>query len=375
MYDAEVRSTDEAAKGAKSWMPPELGTGLYMTPHNPSLWKKQPNGASGMGQYMISAQQMIPNRKEQETNQKYMQARSSVNRESERSALNELFATAKTSYYRWLVNKKKLAILDNNKRLLNFILQSAELRYKNNLGKLNAYYKAKAALGKIENQRVSIQNDISQQRIRLNTLMNREKTTEFSIDTAYLIKSYGTVDSSYLNQARSDIKVIDRNISLAYLQQDLERSRLKPQFGIRYDHMFGFGGVPMQYSLMAMVRFPMAPWSSKSYKANIESLKWKAASYEAQKQLIINEATGESAGLLASISTKKKQLQLFESNIIPSMEKNFKTTQLAYEQNTEELFELFDAWESLNMIQLDYLDQLQELLTLQVQMDRLLELK
>jgi outer membrane protein TolC len=265
--------------------------------------------------------------------------------------------------------------LDNNKRLLNFILQSAELRYKNNLGKLNAYYKAKAALGKIENQRVSIQNDISQQRIRLNTLMNREKTTEFSIDTAYSIKSYGAVDSSYLNQARSDIKAIDRNIALSYLQQDLERSRLKPQFGIRYDHMFGFGGVPMQYSLMAMVRFPMAPWSSKSYKANIESLKWKAASYEAQKQMVINEATGESASLLVSINSKKKQLQLFESNIIPSLEKNFKTTQLAYEQNTEELFELFDAWESLNMIQLDYLDQLQELLTLQVQMDRLLELK
>jgi hypothetical protein len=49
--------------------------------------------------------------------------------------------------------------------------------------------------------------------------------------------------------------------------------------------------------------------------------------------------------------------------------------QLAYEQNTGELFELFDAWQTLNMTQLDYLDQLQELLNLQVQMDKILEIK
>ena len=39
--------------------------------------------------------------------------------------------------------------------------------------------------------------------------------------------------------------------------------------------MFGFGGLPMQYTLMATVRLPMAAWSSRGTKANIESLKWK----------------------------------------------------------------------------------------------------
>lgn len=49
--------------------------------------------------------------------------------------------------------------------------------------------------------------------------------------------------------------------------------------------------------------------------------------------------------------------------------------QLAYEQNTEELFMLFDAWESLNMTQLEYLDQLQQLLLMQAELDRILENK
>ena len=64
MYDAGIRASDEAAKGARSWEAPELGTGLWMTPYNPSLWKRNADGSNGMGQYMISARQMIPNKKE-----------------------------------------------------------------------------------------------------------------------------------------------------------------------------------------------------------------------------------------------------------------------------------------------------------------------
>ena len=49
--------------------------------------------------------------------------------------------------------------------------------------------------------------------------------------------------------------------------------------------------------------------------------------------------------------------------------------QLGYEQNTEQLFTLYDAWETLNMTQIDYLDQLQQLLLMQVELERILEVK
>jgi outer membrane protein TolC len=375
MYDADIRSMDEASKGAKSWMPPELGTGLWMTPYDPSLWKKSVDGETGMGQYMISAQQMFPNKKEQVANEKYMQAMSSASKETKQATLNDLYADAKKSYYMWLVIEKKLKVLDENEHILNFMIQSAELRYKNNLGKLDAYYKAKAALGNIANQRIMMQNEIKQQEIMLNTLMNRNKSLEFSIDSFYAIKNYSEADTGYFLQSRSDIKAVDRNIEITRLQQDLERSKLKLQFGVRYDHMFGFGGLPMQYSLMAMVKLPIANWSSKMYKANIESLNWKSVSLAEQKQMMLNEATGEQQSMLAAIDSKKKQVDLYQKNIIPALQKNYQIMQLAYEQNTGELFELFDGWETLTMTQMEYLDQLQELLLMQAEMDKILEQK
>ena len=378
MYEADIRSADEAAKGARAWMAPELATGFYATPYNPSYWRKSTDGnmtTPGMGQYTISAQQFITNRRELNANEDYLRAVSSIPKEEKKATLNRLNAAAKKSYYDWILAEQKLKILNDNEEVLNFMIKSAELRLKNNIGKMDAYYKAKAALGNLASQRVDLGNSIRQQKIALNTLMARPKDTDFEIDTTYTIKDYAAVDSSYFLRARSDVRAIDKNISLTLKQQLLERTKLKPQFGIRFENMFGFGGLPNQYTLMGMVRLPFARWSSKSYKANIESLTWKAERFEQQKQMIVNEALGEYAGLVTAISNKKKQVLLYRDNIIPALRKNLQSMQLGYEQNTEELFTLFDAWQVLNMTQLDYLTQLTDLLLMQAELDRVLEQK
>ena len=40
MYEADIQSMDAAAKGAKSWMPPQVNTGFFMTPYNAKMWKQ-----------------------------------------------------------------------------------------------------------------------------------------------------------------------------------------------------------------------------------------------------------------------------------------------------------------------------------------------
>lgn len=381
MYENEIRSMDEAAKGAKSWMPPEFSSGFFMTPYNPMRWKKMDDGMGGfkegMGQYMLGGQQMFPNKQKQNADAKYMQAMSSVEKEKKNASLNELINDAKQFYYDWIILKKKLSILEQNEQLLNFMIKNAEIRYRNNLEKINAYYKAKAALGNVQNMRLMFENDIQEKRIRINALMNRHAMTAFDIDTAYELKRYNSLvfDSSLFYTNRSDLKAIDKDINLTWLKQETEKQSLKPQFGIRYEHMFGFGGLPMQFSLMGMMKLPLTGWSSKMNKANIESLKWKAAALQSQKEMMLNEYSGMAYGMRNELELKTKQLKLYDENIIPALKNNYKTMQLAYEQNTEELFMLFDAWETLYMTQLQYSDLLQQALQLQVAIERLIEKK
>ncbi|HCN84810.1 MAG TPA: TolC family protein [Sphingobacteriaceae bacterium] len=375
MSDATVRSMDEMAKGAYNWEAPELGTGLWMVPYNPSLWKKGMNGSNGMGQYALSAQQMLPNKKKQNAEYNYLEAASSVEKENKKATLNDLFAQAKTNYFEWQMDMKKDAVLVQNEKLLTFMIKDTEIRYKNGLDKLSAYYKAQAALGNIQNMRIMLVSEIQQKRTALNTLMNRSGQLDFQIDTLQLLSDYSViaVDTSKLASSRSDVKAIERNIQLTQLKQNMERSKLKPEFGVRYEHMFGFGGLPMQYTLMGMVKIPMS-WSTKAQKATIESLKWEAESLNQQKQSLINESSGMAYSLKNEIAQKKKQISLFEINIIPALRRNYQTMQIAYQQNTEELFMLYDAWETLNMMQLEYLEQVKQALLMQIELERIVEI-
>lgn len=379
MYNNEIRSMDEAAKGAKSWMPPEFSSGLWMTPYNPGRWKKMDDGMGGfregMGQYMIGGQQMFPNKQKQSADAKYMEAMSSVEKEKKNATLNELINDAKQFYYQWIILQRKLNVLKENEKILDFMIKNAEIRYKNGLEKISAYYKAKAALGDVKNMQLMFENDIQDKRIRLNALMGRHAMIYFSIDTTYQLKDYSSLvfDSTLLYNNRSDLKAIDKDITLTWLKQETERKSLKPQFGIRYEHMFGFGGLPMQFSLMGMMKLPLTNWSSKMSKANMESLKWKASALQSQKEMLLNEYSGMAYGMRNEMELKKKQIRLYEETILPALKNNYKTMQLGYEQNTEELFMLYDAWERLNMKQLEYIELLNVTLQLQVTIERIIE--
>lgn len=376
MLDAEARSMDEAAKGAYSWMPPELGAGFFQTPYDPGRWKSM-NGQPGMGAFMISAQQMFPNKKRQNAEFAFMSAQSSVEKQKKDVMVNELLFTARKSYNDWIVLEKKLKVLEENDKLLKFMMQSAEIRYKNGLGKISAYYKAKAALANVENMQLMLRNEIVQKRISINIVMNRNADEPFLIDTNYVWFDFTRTmfDSASIMNQRSDIKVINKSIEVNNLNRQAELSKLKPEFGIQYNHMTGWARQPLMFTVMGMVKLPLAKWSSKMNKAKAESLVWQNEALKNQQQMIVNEISGMANSSITELELKKKQMTLYEQQIIPALRRNFQTMQLGYEQNTEELFELFDAWEALNMTQMDYLDQLQKGLQMQAELMKLLEIK
>lgn len=374
MYDHEIRSMDEAAKGARSWMPPQVGIGQFMTPYDVRLWHRE-GDIPGMGSVMISGEQMFPNKKKLDADERYMKAMSSVEKEKKNATLNELIHDAKLLYYEWIILKKKLVILDENEKILDFMIKNAEIRYKNGLEKISAYYKARAALGDVKNMQLMYESDIKEKRIRLNALMGRNAMIPFDIDTSYMLHDYSSIvfDSTLLYSSRSDLKSLDKEMNVTQLKQETEKAALKPQFGIRYDNMIGFGAQPLQYTIMGMVRIPMAKWSSKMNKANMESLKWKTYALQSQKEMLVNEYSGMAYGMRNELELKKKQLRLYDETILPALRNNYKTMQLGYEQNTEELFMLYDAWEVLNMKQLEYAELLNQALKLQVTIERIIE--
>ncbi|HEK21105.1 MAG: heavy metal resistance protein CzcC [Mucilaginibacter sp.] len=358
-YDAKISAQDVYATGSKSLDAPKISAGQYQTPY-----QVNPN----TGSFMIQAEQMFTNPAKLRAKEDYMKGMSKVTAEDKNYLKNQLFAQAKQYYYERVVLEKKLTLLKNTQSLLEYMLKDANIRLTYGKEKLPNIYKAKADLYQLDNTREQLNDDISQKNIMLNTLMNRDKQTPFTVDTSIVLKEYETAltDTASLANARSDIKGISRNIDLQQLNAKMEYSKRKPDFGIQAGHMFSYGGMANQYILMASVTIPIVPWASKEYKANLKGIRYEVAELQQKKLDMLNQAEGQLAGLRTDMSSKKRQLKNYKQNIIPALQNTYKTSLLAYEQNTGDLPSVLDSIKGLQSARMDALDRLQELLLVQV---------
>jgi len=383
MYNNQAKSLDAMAEGAKAWDAPQIGFGFFMTPYQSSYWKPQSMSVDGtntmtpgMGNLMIQGKQMIPNPSKLNANQAYLKAMSGVELETQRAEANALLADAKMNYYEIQIIDKKLAVLSEAEKILQTMIALGEKNIAYNQESLSSIYKAKSQQALLKKDRLMLENERNQKMYRINTAMNRSKNISFDVDTSVTIKNYETalLDTSNVLSNRSDLAAIDKNIRVTQLKQKAEAYKSRPDFGIEYGHMFAFGQNPNLFTLMGMVTVPIAPWSSKMYRSNVTAANYQIKAMQNEKEAIINESTGKLYGLQNEIKSAKYQLELYETILLPAIKKTYDVTMIAYAQNTGELFQALDARMNLHMTQMQYYDILSELLNLQADYEKELQI-
>lgn len=383
MYDNQAKAFDVMATGAKAWDAPQLSAGFFMTPYKTSYWQSQSmdvNGMQstdpGMGNFMIQGKQMIPNPSRLNANQKYMQAMSAVEVENQKAMANNLLSQVKMAYSEIQIIDKKLLILTEAEKTLQTMITLGENKIAYSQESLANIYKAKSQQALLKNDRVMMENDRKQKMYLLNTLMNRSKEITFQVDTTLSVKNYErqSIDTAVIFSSRSDLLALEKNINVTKLKQKAEAFKSRPDFGIEYGHMFAFGQNPNQFTLMGMMTIPIAPWSSKMYKSNILAADYELRAIQNQKESIVNESTGMLVGIQNEIKSSKYQMELYKTMILPSLQKTYDVVMIAYSQNTGELFEALDARMNLQMAQMQYYEILLNVLLLQTEYEKQLQI-
>ncbi|HYG04157.1 MAG TPA: TolC family protein [Chryseosolibacter sp.] len=371
-YESKAQAASAYASGATSWMAPMVGAGRFMTPYSydRSLHENE------KGSWMFSVEQEIPNPAKLNANRRYLSSKAAVENENRAIQLSNLRAEAKALYYKWLVAEEKLKVLNESEGIVNLMLQIAQLRYPYNQGSLGDIYKTEGRLAEVQNMIEMVSGDIAESSFRLKGLMNLPVENQIMIDTATEV-SYQPdptiYDTAMLTQKRSDIRLIDKTIEVMRLNQRAQRQQAKPDFKIKFDHMQPIGDMPKQYTAMAMVSIPIAPWSSKMYRSEIKGMAYEIEAMKKSRDAILNETTGMLAGMTAQLTRMRKQLNNYQEKIIPALKKNHQTIMLAYEENKDQLPSVIDAWEAMNMAQLEHLEKKEEFYNMIVNYERTLE--
>lgn len=370
-YRLRADAMNAYAKGADGWMAPEVGGGLWMLPY------RTVSDPRDKGQIMLSVQQKITSHSRRKANQAYMESRAGIEEASGGWVYNELKSQARAAYYQWLVLEKKKKVLVRNEGILTMMMKINQLRYPYNQSKLSDIYKVESKLGELKNMILMNDNQAEQQNILLNQLMSLSQETRFAIDTTLSVVSFrpAPADSSMLAQNRSDIHRIDKAILSVMYNQEVEKRQSRPDINLSFNHMFARGeGMPNQFMLLGMVSIPIAPWSSKMYKANVEGMGREIESMKAERTAILNEAQGMTARLYSELNVIQRQMENYDKRILPALRKNYEAVMLAYEENREQLPMVLDAWEALSMMELQYLDTLQKYYETVVDYEKQIEL-
>jgi cobalt-zinc-cadmium efflux system outer membrane protein len=357
-YTNRAQSQAAKSQGTKAQMAPMVGAGTWMTPY-PGAKVMDENDK---GAWMLSAEQDITNPAKLKRKQAYESSLAAVELEGRNVALNDVRTQAKKSYFGWLVASKKMLVLKENERILATLNKLAKIRYRYNKASLSSVYSAEGRLAEVQNMQLMTEADMRKKMYQLNTLMNRPASLSFTIDTAYrpAFSPVALADTAYLSSARSLIRQMDKNISSMKLNINAMKAEAKPDFRFRLDNMFNRAPMmPTQFTAMAMVSIPIAPWSSKMYKSGVKSMQYSIEAMKNERQAMLIETENMVSAMLTDITTMQSRLKNFEQRILPALQKSFDANRIAYEENTLDLSLVMTSWETYNMNRMNYLDELQ----------------
>lgn len=371
-YDLRAKAQEAYTAGAKGWMAPMVGAGTFMTPYPGQTVEEE----GSKGSLMLTVEQNIPNPAKLAANERYFSSRAAVESQGRAKQFNLLRAEAKSAYYRWLAAEQRLRVLREGDQILELMLKLSRLRYPYNQGSLGAIYKTEGRQHEVRNMMLMAQGEIEEAAARLRGLMNMPHDAPLAIDTTLRVGFSRSLaeDTIALRTTRSDIRQIDKSIEVMRLNRELQQYQAKPEFRLRFDHMQPLGqGMPTQFTAMAMVSIPIAPWSSKMYKAEVRGMEHDIEAMRRGQESILVETRGMLTGMTAQLVRMEQQLDNYKSRIIPALRKNYETLMIAYEENRESLPAVVDGWEAMNMAQLEYTEKLGEYYQMLVRYDKEVE--
>lgn len=374
MYRSKADALDAYAEGATAWMAPMAGFGTFMTPYPTGKMENNGESAENPGSLMISVEQTIPNKKRTQANRSYLSEKSKSEEFRRAQQWNELRFETRQAYYTWSVALEKLKKLDEIEEIIKLLEASAVVRLGFNQGTPSTVYRAQARLAEIRNMRTMTEGVVEESKTMLATLMNLPSGFNFSIKPAILNNEMIiSSDTATLASVRSDIRGIDQEIALMKLNQQLQSMQSKPELKLRFDHMQTYGNMPDQFTAMAMFTIPVAPWSAKMYKSEIEGMNREIQSMKEERAARLLETRGMINRMTVQLRTMKSQLDRYEQEILPALQRNYESLRISWEENREQLPMVLDGLEALSMAEQEYLEKKESLYLMIASYEKLIE--
>lgn len=375
-FTLKTQASLAEADASKGWMAPTVGVGVSEFPYGGA--PKTGGATAARKMLMLHLQQMFPDFSRQRREADYYRSFAAQDADDRATMKNMLFSRARMAYYQAYVAEKKLTIVGEQQKQLELLIQIAEGRLAYNKASLPDIYKARARLSDLKTMRIKISSTVEQSAAVINSLMDRAPDVPLQVDTAEDVPGEVAgilkADSAYVSTGRSDIRHITDEINSMTLKQKSVSALSKPVFGLTWDnmrmpvHMAGENNGMYMFSAMATMSVPIAPWFSKGYRSTLRSIDFQKQAMQKRRDNLLRQALGNIRKDWLNLQSARKDLQLFNSEVIPAYAKAYQANLDAFSENTGDIYETLMAWNDLTMKRMEYYDKLADMLILKVEL-------
>ena len=255
-------------------------------------------------------------------------------------ASRDLVVSVKQAFYEAAYLQQAISLSEQNKAVLEKISQVANTRYASNSSTLNDVAKAQSQYGQVTYDVQLLQELLSTEKTRINTLLNRDPEHAFTVQQTRAAKKFSQPLARLYQYAKTneELKIATLAIEKSVIKKQLAGYASLPDFklGVQYAQIgesetaglarSGEDAIAVSFG----VTIPLNHSKNKAIKhqAHLERLQ----AIEKKKSLT-NSLHNKVKGVFFKISNSQRLVTLYQQNLLPQAQHAKQIAEAEYRQN------------------------------------------
>jgi outer membrane protein, heavy metal efflux system len=284
-----------------------------------------------------------------------IQKRSSQSDQLEK--VNEVLAKLKSTYVELWFIQQNIALTQENSRLMKQFLSVAQTKYTTGQVRQQDILKAQIEIAMIGNEQISLKQKELSMKAMLMSLLNRNSNDTLTAAVMPEKITFALNLDSILSFALHNRPIITKDslmIDESKTMLSMAKQEYLPDFKFGIERMTEPMGSFTGWSVSAGITFPFAPWTLGKASARVDeadaAIIKSNASYTATRNMVASNVKD----LYYKASGAKKQLDIYDLEILPQAKQSVQASLTAYQTGTTDFLMLIDAYRTLVNLSKEY---------------------
>ena len=277
-------------------------------------------------------------------------------REEYEATVREVIAKVKITYDNLYLVHKAIEVTEENVGILRRFEQIAQVKYATGAVSQQDVLKTQVELARLANDLITLEQELTTTRARLNTLLNRVPRSPLDqpeeLEIIPILERSESLESLALEH-RPELRATRAVIARSEREIELAKLKFYPNFHVALKR-FQNRGIPQPngWGVSASINIPWV--FHRKHDQGVIETRHRLARAEALRDSLENDTRFLIEDLLVKIETAERRANLYQTSVLPLAEQAVKSADIGYRADRVDFLNLLESQRRLEEFKLEY---------------------